>query len=77
MMALPVATGVTTPVEETLAMVLLLLVHAPPAPDVSERVTVPAPIHSTDAPGMAPAAGSGLTVRVAVADELPQLPVRV
>ena len=48
MVAVPAATAVTSPTELTLAMNMLLLVHAPPGvPSVSEVV---APTQSPDVP---------------------------
>ena len=70
-MAIPV----TVPVMLTVAMVMSLLVQVPPV--VASVSVVVAPVHTVDAPVMAAADVPGLTVMVAVADVVPQLPVTV
>jgi hypothetical protein len=71
MVALPVATPNTTPVLDTEAIEVLLLVHTPPA-SVSLKVVVP-PVQTVEAPVIRPAPGNGLTVTVAVALRAPQV----
>lgn len=71
MVALPAATPVTTPAALTLAIDVLLLVHAPPL-TASVNVDV-APAQMVDAPVTVPADGNGLTVIAFVALTVPQL----
>ena len=66
---MPAATPVTIPVVPILAFALLVL-HVPPV-TVSVMVVV-APVHTVDAPEIAPAFGAGLTVIVLVAVAVPQ-----
>lgn len=75
-MALPVATAVTTPVEEPMvATVVVLLLHVPPVA-VLVSVAVPAG-QSVVVPEMVPAVGRLFTITVAVALDVPQLLVTV
>ena len=70
----PEVTPLTRPVALfTEATVGVALVQLPPL-TVLARVVV-APTHTVVAPDMVPASGSGLTVTVAVAATVPQLPV--
>ena len=71
MVVVPLATPVTTPVEETLAIEELPLLQAPPA-TVSLRVTVLV-AHTLVGPVMVPAKGVALTVMVLVAATVPQV----
>ena len=71
MVTVPVDTPVTTPVEDTVATVGLLLVQAPPVA-VSPRDVVP-PTHNVDVPVIVPVFGSGLMVTVIIAVAVPQL----
>ena len=67
---------VTKPVEEpTVAMLLAVLLHIPPVA-VSVRPIV-LPMHITEGPVMAPAAGRGLTVITTVATDEPHAVVIV
>ena len=71
MVALPVATPVTTPELFTVAIAVLLLLHVPPVA-VSDKVTVE-PRHTDEGPVMAPAFGRALIVIAEVAETVPQL----
>jgi hypothetical protein len=66
MVAVPAATPVTIPVEPTVAIVVLLLLHVPAL--VASAKPVVNPVHTTFVPVIA--AGNGFTVTVAVT--LPQ-----
>jgi hypothetical protein len=67
----PAATPVITPVDETVKMVLLLLLHKPPLAD-SVRVDVE-PVQRAPEPVIAPALGAGLTEIFVIALDVPQL----
>lgn len=71
----PGATPVTTPAVLTVAMVVLALVQVPPV-TASARVPVD-PTHTTDAPVMVPASGSGFTVTACIAIADPHMLVTV
>lgn len=76
MVALPVATPVTTPVAEfTVAAAGLLLLQVPPVPLVVNGVDKPA--HTVDAPLTVPAFATALTVMVAEAEDVAQADVAV
>jgi hypothetical protein len=61
-MAVPAATPVTTPPVATVALAVLLLVHAPP--DMVEDTVAVAPTTTLVAPDRVPADGSAFTVAV-------------
>ena len=66
----PVATPVTTPEVPIVATEVVTLLHVPP--DVaSDKVVVP-PTAKKATPVIVPVAGSGFTVTIMVATELPQ-----
>ena len=77
MVALPVATPVTTPVDEfTVATRLLLLLQLPPPEPLLVKV-VTEPPHSVAEPVTEPALGRALMVMLADDKELPHVPLTV
>jgi hypothetical protein len=69
MVSVPEVTPATTP-PDTVAWPLLLL-HMPPVAALTSVMNVP--VHTVDAPTIAPASGTGLTLMVVVAAAVPQL----
>jgi hypothetical protein len=70
----PARTPVTTPLPETVALVLETLQTPPVAASVT---VILAPAQTLVAPVMLPATGNMLTVTTFVADSVPQLPLTV
>ena len=75
MVTLPVATPVTTPVLLMVAIVLLLLIHVPPAALLDKVIL--AATQTLTGPVIVPAEAGKPTVRVWVAMDVPQLLVTV
>ena len=75
MNTLPLDTPVTTPPPLIVAMDPAALLHVPPG-TVSVSVIV-APAHTEEAPEIAPAEGSGITVMVSITEVDPQVLVNV
>lgn len=69
MVSRPAESPPTTPVESTVAWVLVAL-HVPPVPVVVS--VMPEPTHTLPGPVMVPASGSGFTVILVVAATVPQ-----
>jgi hypothetical protein len=67
----PADTPVTTPLAFTVAMLVLLLLHEPPAVPLLVNVLVD-PTHTDDPPLIEPAFGAALTVIDFVAEAEPQ-----
>ena len=70
MVTLPEDTPVTVPVEPTVAMAVLLLLHTPPAVLLPSAVAAPA--HRLPAPVMVPAAGNASTLIKVIVVAVPQ-----
>ncbi len=70
-MAVPAVTPVTTPDELTVALAVLLLLHAPPVTVALRAMLLPA--QTVVAPEMVPAEGVLFTVTFIVATAVPQL----
>ena len=71
---LPLVIPVTVPELFTVAMEDTLLLQVPPLmPPLDDNVIAVPPTHNDAAPEIVPATGSGLTVIVEVAIEVPQL----
>ena len=75
MVVVPEATPVTRPSVPTVAVEVFVLLHTPP-PVKSESV-IEAPLQTAEAPLIAPAEATALTVIIAVAATEPQLFVTV
>jgi hypothetical protein len=71
MVAVPAVIPVTTPVEDTEATVVLVLLHTPPA--AASLSVVVDPAQTVVTPVMLPAFGTGLTVIGLTATAVPQL----
>src|SRR6202000_256808 len=73
MVVLPADTAVTTPVLPTVATIVFMLLHTPPA--VASRNVLVLPAQTAPLPVIVPAAGRALTVTPAEAINVPQLPL--
>lgn len=65
MLAVPLVTPCTTPVEDIVATSVFEEVHVPPVTDADKLLILPA--HTVLLPDIRPADGSGLTVTVFIA----------
>ena len=70
MVAVPAVTPITDPVLPTVAIVVAVLLHAPPVAASDKPVVEPT--HTVAVPVMVPADGNGLTVTTSVAIAAPQ-----
>jgi hypothetical protein len=71
MRAVPAARPVTTPPPETVAIVLVVLLQAPPV-TVATKVSV-VPTHTAEEPVTVPAVGNGFTLILSVTNAVPQV----
>lgn len=77
MVVVPAAIPVTTPEVFTIAMLVAVLLHVPPAVPVGSLSVMVAAGQTNNTPDMAPATGVGFTVTGIVAATVPQLLVTV